>query len=102
MTEKQIKGIMSNKSDHWRTPNQLLQRIEYDIDICPYKSNKDNLTIEWPKNKIIYCNPPYSQIKIWVDKIIYEVSNGAYVKLLIPARTDTSYIILSTHILICE
>ena len=91
MTELQIKGIMSKKSDHWATPKQLLKRIKYDIDICPLYSQKDNLNINWSRDKIIYCNPPYSKIKIWIDKIIEECFNGSYVKLLIPARTDTQY-----------
>ena len=91
MTELQLKGIMSKKSDHWKTPKQLKNRIRYDKDICPLYSKKDNLKIDWPKDKIIFCNPPYSQIKIWIDKIICEVKEGAYVKLLIPARTDTKY-----------
>lgn len=91
MTDLQLKGIMSKKSDHWATPKQLLNRIEYDIDICPLYSKKDNLLIDWNKEKIIYCNPPYSKIKLWIDKIILEVGNGAKVKLLIPARTDTKY-----------
>lgn len=67
MTKKQVKAIMSKKSDHWRTPTQLINRISFNLDPCPYKSKTmDGLEINW--NGVIFCNPPYSNIKEWVKK----------------------------------
>lgn len=91
MTKEQINGIMSSKSDHWATPKDLLKKIKYDTDICPLHCEVDNLIISWQDKGVIYCNPPYSQISKWVDKILLEVEKGVIVKLLIPARTDTKY-----------
>ncbi len=40
----------------------------------------------------VFCNPPYSNIKKWVEKCYYEsLKPNTIVVLLIPARTDTSY-----------
>jgi len=36
-----------------------------------------------------YVNPPYSQLKKWINKAIEEHKKGKQITLLIPARTDT-------------
>ena len=42
--------------------------------------------------EIVFVNPPYSQIKLWVKKAWEEsVKPNTIVVLLIPARTDTKY-----------
>ena len=41
-------------------------------------------------NKNIFINPPYSDIKSWVDFIERNVKDNV-IALLIPARTDTIY-----------
>jgi site-specific DNA-methyltransferase (adenine-specific) len=90
MTKKSINAIMSSKSVHWATPIQLLKRIDYDLDPCPLNSQFDGLKISW-KNKNVFCNPPYSDISIWVDKVIHESKKVKDVKFLVPARTDTRW-----------
>lgn len=40
----------------------------------------------------MFCNPPYSEIKKWVQKSYFEsLRPGTIVVMLIPARTDTRY-----------
>lgn len=40
----------------------------------------------------MFCNPPYSNISLWVEKAFRETRNdNTLVVLLIPARTDTRY-----------
>ena len=40
----------------------------------------------------MFCNPPYSQIGLWVEKAFRESRNdNTVVVLLIPSRTDTKY-----------
>ncbi len=42
--------------------------------------------------EVVFCNPPYSNIKEWVKKCFYEAQqDNTTVVLLIPARTDTKY-----------
>ena len=84
--------MYSKQSDHWKTPTTLMNKLRFDLDVCPYHSTIDYLNKDWGKNTICYCNPPYSKISLWVDKIIEQViKNNVGVKLLIPARTDTKY-----------
>lgn len=40
----------------------------------------------------MFVNPPYSEIKQWVEKCYKEYeTNGATIVMLIPSRTDTRY-----------
>jgi len=57
------------------------------FDPCPLRSTVDGLRIEWKKSNFV--NPPYSQLKRWIEKSITEHAKGKSVVLLIPARTDT-------------
>lgn len=38
---------------------------------------------------MVFCNPPYSNVKEWIKKAYEESLCGTKVVLLIPARTDT-------------
>lgn len=103
MTNKQITGIMSKKSDHWATPKKLMNKLVFEEDICPLHSEVDNLIRDW-ECKSYYCNPPYSQTELWIDKILIEVERvKCSVLLLIPARTDTKYFhkLLKSHHVEC-
>lgn len=85
--------------DSWRTPgylfkfaDALLSGIEYDVActadnaLAGYMA-PDTLIIPW-KGKC-WCNPPYSNIPVWVDKILSE--NNTTVALLIPSPNGESY-----------
>lgn len=97
--------LFSSKSDEWATPadlfNELNKEFSFTLDPCATDQNHkcekyftiedDGLSKSW-QNEIVFCNPPYSKIKIWVEKCAKEArQNGAIVVLLIPARTDTKY-----------
>lgn len=83
-----------------QSPNDKLQTPEYifrslgkiDLDPCAGKDTKigklnlwdgrgeDGLTLQW--NGFVYCNPPFSQKELWIDKMIKH-GNGI---LLLPER----------------
>lgn len=81
--------INKSKSDDWATPkslyNSFMQGGYYDP--CPLFSSFDGLSIEWKEKNFI--NPPYSDLKKWIDKSIEEAKKGHECVLLIPSRTDT-------------
>lgn len=58
-------------------------------DPCPTKPQFDGLKTEWKKYNFV--NPPYSQIKTWIQKALTEKQKGKTSILLIPARTDTQW-----------
>ena len=82
-------ACLSRESDHWATPKYIYEQAMAKgmHDPCPLHSETDGLKIEWGKDNFV--NPPYSQLKAWVEKSIEEHKNGKGVILLIPARTDT-------------
>ena len=76
-----LAGCFSHNTDHWRTPTEIYNFFmsEGYIDPCPFHADFDGLTREY-KNQKIYINPPYSQIKLWVDYALKLLGGG--VKLL--------------------
>ena len=99
------KGVYMHNSDEWSTPqdffDELDARYHFTLDPCStdenakcikHYTNKENgLNKSW-KNEIVFCNPPYSNIKLWAEKCAFESqTNNATIVLLIPARTDTAY-----------
>lgn len=85
------KVLFSRSSDNWSTPKEIYDKFINDgwFDPCPLNSNFDGLLIEWKYKNFV--NPPYSKIKEFVNKSIFESLKGNEVVLLIPARTDTKY-----------
>jgi phage N-6-adenine-methyltransferase len=95
--------LFSSSSDNWATPqdffDKLNEEFHFTLDVCATPENAkceryftpemDGLKQEW--TGVCWCNPPYSQIKQWIQKASESASNGATVVMLIPARTDTSY-----------
>lgn len=77
-------------SDDWETPPWLLQLVfdgrEY-FDPCPL-FGKGGLDIEWPTDKPVFVNPPYSKPKPWVDRA---VSHKGEVHLLLPLDPTTEW-----------
>jgi len=84
-----IQACLSSNTDEWATPKYIyMQAMSKGMfDPCPLGSQIDGLTIEWGESNFV--NPPYSQLKDWVQKSILEHVKGKGVILLIPARTDT-------------
>lgn len=99
------KSLFTSLSDEWATPQELFNNLDdlfhFDLDpCCTYENHKcknyfticeNGLNQSW-FNKVVFCNPPYSDIKNWVKKCYNEsFYNNAFVVLLIPSRTDTKY-----------
>ena len=90
---KEIQG--TRDSDNYATPvkfyNNLNSEFNFSLDPCPLRSEFDGLSIDWVGN--IYCNPPYSNIKPFIEKGILEIrkGNAKTVVYLIPVRSDTAY-----------
>ena len=86
-----IKACLTNKSDLWKTPKNIYNYFanrNY-FDPCPCNPQFNGLEIEWKEKNFV--NPPYSKIKQWIKKAIYEKNKGKISVLLIPARTDTKW-----------
>ena len=86
--------IQASKSDKWQTPidfyNKLNDEFNFNFDPCPINwvaGDIDGLKIEW--GTATFCNPPYSQTKLWIKKAHDEWVKGKTVVLLINACTDT-------------
>jgi len=85
------KVLFSRESDNWKTPDYVYKCFIEDgfYDPCPYCSNFDSLLMEWKDKNFV--NPPYSKIKLFVEKSIMEHRKGKEVVMLLPARTDTKW-----------
>lgn len=93
MNRKTIDVMFSKKSDHWRTPKELYERFMDGgyVDPCPFESEYDNLDVDFGNVKM-FINPPYSDIKRWVEFAIRH--HNKYKKeilFLVPSRTDTKW-----------
>lgn len=98
--------MFSSKTDQWATPNDFFDKLNeefhFTLDPCAdeinhkcekyYTKEDDGLKQSW-NNERVFCNPPYGrEIGKWVEKAYAEnMIGGAYVVMLIPARTDTKW-----------
>lgn len=113
--------MFSNKSDEWQTPSNLYTKLDkvfhFKLDPCATENNSlkterfytkkdDGLNRYWG-NASTFINPPYSQIKLWINKALMELqsrvndiplskSYGDYttvepIVMLVPARVDTQW-----------
>ena len=92
--KKEITELMfSKKTDHWSTPKDIYEFYEIHnyYDPCPLNSKFNGLK-EIKRDKI-FINPPYSDIKTWVDYSINQIDKGLsqIIVLLVPSRTDTKW-----------
>lgn len=91
------KMLFSKKTDDWSTPkkiyNELDAEFNFDFDPCPLNAEFDSLieSAVWAGN--VFVNPPYSNIKGFLEKGLIELRKGNAKTLvyLIPARTDTRW-----------
>lgn len=97
--------LFSSKSDEYGTPQDIYdglnEEFHFDLDPsstdenckCPehYTIYQNGLAQDWGGHRV-FCNPPYSRIKDWVQKAYREsLKRGTVVVLLVPARTDTKW-----------
>lgn len=101
----QTNPLLSSNKDDWATPpelfNNLNRAFNFDIDVCAtyhntkcekyYTPEIDGLKQPWHNHKTCWCNPPYSQVKEWLEKAWIEAQKGATTVCLIAARPDTRY-----------
>jgi len=99
------KSLFSSNTDEWETPQELFNKLNeiynFTLDPCAsvnnhkckkYFTKEENGLLKSWQNEIVFCNPPYSNIKEWVKKCYDEYKkNNITIVLLIPARTDTLY-----------
>ena len=86
------KGCFLHNSDHWSTPLDIYNyfiNVKNCVDPCPLYSSEDNLKKVYFER--LFINPPYSNIKDWVEFIKLNIYTANEIYLLIPARTDTKY-----------
>ena len=88
-------ALFSKKTDDWSTPpefyNLLNNEFNFDYDPCPLRADFDGLALEWHGN--VYVNPPYSDVRAWLEKGIKEIEKGnsSCIVYLLPARTCTKW-----------
>lgn len=49
----------------------------------------DGLAQDWPG--VVWCNPPYSETALWVEKAVIEAKKGSTIVMLVPASTDVEW-----------
>ena len=98
------KVLFSHNKDDYITPDWLMdelkQEFDFQLDACTDYNNyhafpngytkKENGLIQ-PWFTWTYCNPPYSEVALWVEKAHLEAEKGNYSVMLLPARTDTKW-----------
>ena len=105
--DHKLLGSISQKgSDEWGTPRQLFMSLdnEFDFTLDPcgnpnrmlkghmqmYTKKENGLNQSWEDQRV-FCNPPYTYIKRWVQKCYSERNKAELIVMLIPVRTDTKY-----------
>lgn len=91
--DKKEGAMKLKKNDDLRTPHEIYSVLgRIDLDPCAGEHTKigaknyalergeNGLELEW--NGFVYCNPPFSQKELWIQKMI-EHNNGI---LLLPER----------------
>lgn len=101
--------MYSSNKDEWLTPQHVLDRVRevghIALDPCASTACPSWVGARWyfcwdddgrrkcwsheaDDGEVIFCNPPYSDVKTWAAKA-REEGQTADVILLVPARTDT-------------
>ena len=97
-------GLFTSKSDEWTTPLELFEKLNrrflFDLDAAAdnwnhlldewYTKEDSGLEHSW-EGRRVFCNCPYSQIKLWAAKFVEEANRAECIVALIPARTDTRW-----------
>ena len=106
MNKNTQKTMFSKESDEYETPKVFFDLLQqkfgvFTLDPCATKENAkcavfytkdDNGLLKSWKGHKVFCNPPYSENKTWIEKCLRESQqDDTEVILLIPSRTDTRY-----------
>lgn len=81
---------MSTATDNWATPRWLLSLISpkgQHFDPCPI-GGSGGLEAEWPSDRLVYVNPPFSNPLPWVRKAAAHIGP---ITLLLPVDPTTKW-----------
>jgi phage N-6-adenine-methyltransferase len=102
-------ALWTAKENCWTTPASLLEQLypllpalKFDVDPCSpcqgstapvraylhYTKTHDGLARSWGRGTFCFVNPPFSELRQWIQKALKESENGAMSILLCPARVD--------------
>lgn len=85
--------LFKSQKQNWKTPKAFYQALDsefhFDFDPCPEDPGFDGLMTSW--GSVNFVNPPYSNLKKWIEKGFLEHMRGSVVVFLIPSRTDTAW-----------
>ena len=99
------KVVWSADKDEWATSQDfydgLNAKYNFTLDPCAdatnakcskfYTMNDDGLTKDWG-GETVFCNPPYSKAKEWMQKAYEEGKKpNTRILMLVAARTDTKF-----------
>ena len=97
--------MFSSQKDEWATPQDffdgLNKQYKFTLDPCAtaqntkcpkfYTQQDNGLIQDWSGN-VVYVNPPYSNVKEWVNKALQESRKpNTTIVMLVAARTDTKF-----------
>jgi hypothetical protein len=77
-----------------QTPDWLWSALEdvygkFDFDPCPHAPTFNGLSVPW--KRLNYCNPPYNNVRAWIEKALQELKHGRATVFLIPFRPTSKY-----------
>tara|TARA_R110000851_G_scaffold137955_1_gene274087 strand:+ start:447 stop:836 length:390 start_codon:yes stop_codon:yes gene_type:complete len=99
----------ASDQDCAQTPWWFIESVEYftslkiQLDVCASSStaksnfyfsleeNDNGLLDDWSHLNANWCNPPYSDIKPWVEKVSDESKLGCTTLMLIPDKPEVGY-----------
>ena len=82
-------GVKSDKEQIFLTPASIMSKYEGWLDPCPHPrpSGFDGLQMDWGEKAFV--NPPWGNIRPWVEKALTESGKGCEVHMLLPAKPTT-------------
>jgi len=105
MNKKTQNLMFSSQKDEWSTAQDffdgLNKQYNFTLDPCAtaqntkcpkfYTQDDNGLIQDWSGNSV-YVNPPYSNVKEWVNKALQESRKpNTTIVMLVAARTDTKF-----------
>ncbi len=90
MLGARCQGKPPKATDHYATPDWLYKALDaefrFDLDPCPLhgEEKQDGLSLDWDGHRV-FCNPPYSCCRPWVEKAL---TSNALTVLLVPNIFD--------------
>lgn len=94
------KAAQKDRDQFAQTPQEFMEWMErtygkFDFDPCPANPDFDGLSCDWGNNN--YVNPPYNNLKPWLNKAITEWRKGKQVVFLMPNRIHSKYFLQAVH-----